>query len=146
MSRDHLASLLSDRYGNLRITAPSPTIDENSLSVDRNPRLFVFISETQQKKIKTLKLHIFSFEKINFIVLYLIFIFYRRTRSLNAPSPVQQFGPCGRIMKNSAMVMQIQVNYLFNASIIGGLKFRFHLGSRKPTLDMVQTSTGCFGD
>ncbi|XP_026474650.1 NAD kinase-like isoform X2 [Ctenocephalides felis] len=32
----------------------------------------------------------------------------RRTRSLNAPSPVQHFGPCGRIMKNSAMVMQIQ--------------------------------------
>ncbi|CAB3253160.1 unnamed protein product [Arctia plantaginis] len=32
----------------------------------------------------------------------------RRTRSLNAPSPIQQFGPCGRIMKNSAMVMQIQ--------------------------------------
>lgn len=32
----------------------------------------------------------------------------RRTRSLNAPSPVQQFGPCGRIMKNSAMVMTIQ--------------------------------------
>ncbi|XP_023030891.1 uncharacterized protein LOC6640738 isoform X3 [Drosophila willistoni] len=31
-----------------------------------------------------------------------------RTRSLNAPSPFQQFGPCGRIMKNSAMVMQIQ--------------------------------------
>jgi len=30
-----------------------------------------------------------------------------RTRSLNAPSPIQQFGPCGRI-KNSAMVMQIQ--------------------------------------
>ena len=30
---------------------------------------------------------------------------FRRTRSLNAPSPVQQFGPCGRIMKNSAMVM-----------------------------------------
>ena len=29
----------------------------------------------------------------------------RRTRSLNAPSPFQQFGPCGRIMKNSAMVM-----------------------------------------
>ncbi|XP_049288928.1 NAD kinase-like isoform X8 [Anopheles funestus] len=34
--------------------------------------------------------------------------FPRRTRSLNAPSPFQQFGPCGRIMKNSAMVMQIQ--------------------------------------
>ncbi|XP_055319129.1 NAD kinase-like isoform X2 [Sitodiplosis mosellana] len=33
---------------------------------------------------------------------------FRRTRSLNAPSPFQQFGPCGRIMKNSAMVMQIQ--------------------------------------
>ncbi|XP_063243275.1 NAD kinase-like isoform X5 [Bacillus rossius redtenbacheri] len=33
---------------------------------------------------------------------------FRRTRSLNAPSPVQQFGPCGRIMKNSAMVMTIQ--------------------------------------
>ncbi|KAI8123837.1 NAD kinase [Lucilia cuprina] len=32
----------------------------------------------------------------------------RRTRSLNAPSPFQQFGPCGRIMKNPAMVMQIQ--------------------------------------
>ncbi|XP_017875500.1 NAD kinase-like isoform X3 [Ceratina calcarata] len=32
----------------------------------------------------------------------------RRTRSLNAPSPVQQFGPCGRMMKNSAMVMTIQ--------------------------------------
>ncbi|XP_034478728.1 NAD kinase isoform X3 [Drosophila innubila] len=31
-----------------------------------------------------------------------------RTRSLNAPSPFQQFGPCGRIMKNSVMVMQIQ--------------------------------------
>ncbi|XP_048267749.1 NAD kinase-like isoform X3 [Bombus affinis] len=31
-----------------------------------------------------------------------------RTRSLNAPSPVQQFGPCGRIMKNSAMIMTIQ--------------------------------------
>ncbi|KAF7273928.1 hypothetical protein GWI33_013389 [Rhynchophorus ferrugineus] len=30
---------------------------------------------------------------------------FRRTRSLNAPSPVQHFGPCGRIMKNSAMVM-----------------------------------------
>ncbi|XP_074031938.1 NAD kinase isoform X2 [Leptinotarsa decemlineata] len=33
---------------------------------------------------------------------------FRRTRSLNAPSPVQQFGPCGRIMKNSSMVMIIQ--------------------------------------
>jgi len=33
---------------------------------------------------------------------------FRRTRSLNAPSPFQQFGPCGRIMKNSAMVMTIQ--------------------------------------
>ncbi|XP_011876637.1 PREDICTED: NAD kinase-like isoform X4 [Vollenhovia emeryi] len=32
----------------------------------------------------------------------------RRTRSLNAPSPVQQFGRCGRIMKNPAMVMTIQ--------------------------------------
>ncbi|XP_042902035.1 NAD kinase isoform X5 [Parasteatoda tepidariorum] len=31
-----------------------------------------------------------------------------RTRSLNAPSPICQFGPCGRIMKNSAMVMTIQ--------------------------------------
>ncbi|XP_076364976.1 NAD kinase-like isoform X10 [Tachypleus tridentatus] len=31
-----------------------------------------------------------------------------RTRSLNAPSPNYQFGPCGRIMKNSAMVMTIQ--------------------------------------
>ncbi|XP_014273678.1 NAD kinase isoform X7 [Halyomorpha halys] len=31
-----------------------------------------------------------------------------RTRSLNAPSPVPQFGPCGRIMKNSAMVITIQ--------------------------------------
>ncbi|XP_043528891.1 NAD kinase-like isoform X1 [Frieseomelitta varia] len=31
-----------------------------------------------------------------------------RTRSLNAPSPIQQFGPCGRIMKNSSMVMTIQ--------------------------------------
>ncbi|KAH6933810.1 hypothetical protein HPB50_018294 [Hyalomma asiaticum] len=30
---------------------------------------------------------------------------FRRTRSLNAPSPVYQFGPCGRILKNSAMVM-----------------------------------------
>lgn len=33
---------------------------------------------------------------------------FRRTRSLNAPSPVYQFGPCGRILKNSAMVMTIQ--------------------------------------
>ncbi|XP_024086446.1 NAD kinase-like isoform X3 [Cimex lectularius] len=31
-----------------------------------------------------------------------------RTRSLNAPSPVPQFGPCGRILKNSAMVITIQ--------------------------------------
>ncbi|XP_072394319.1 NAD kinase-like isoform X3 [Diabrotica undecimpunctata] len=35
-------------------------------------------------------------------------LYHRRTRSLNAPSPVQQFGPCGRIMKNSSMVMTIQ--------------------------------------
>lgn len=33
---------------------------------------------------------------------------FRRTRSLNAPSPICQFGPCGRIMKNTAMVMTIQ--------------------------------------
>ncbi|XP_023317156.1 NAD kinase-like isoform X3 [Trichogramma pretiosum] len=32
----------------------------------------------------------------------------RRTRSLNAPSPIQQFGPCGRILKNATMVIQIQ--------------------------------------
>ncbi|KAH0812512.1 hypothetical protein GEV33_010276 [Tenebrio molitor] len=32
-----------------------------------------------------------------------------RTRSLNAPSPIQQFGPCGRIMKNSAMVIPVAV-------------------------------------
>ncbi|XP_027848755.2 NAD kinase-like isoform X7 [Aphis gossypii] len=31
-----------------------------------------------------------------------------RTRSLNAPSPVQQFGPCGRIMKTSALITTIQ--------------------------------------
>ncbi|CAG2165483.1 unnamed protein product [Oppiella nova] len=31
-----------------------------------------------------------------------------RTRSLNAPSPIYQFGPCGRIMKNSTVVMTIQ--------------------------------------
>ncbi|XP_042902034.1 NAD kinase isoform X4 [Parasteatoda tepidariorum] len=37
-----------------------------------------------------------------------IFHKIRRTRSLNAPSPICQFGPCGRIMKNSAMVMTIQ--------------------------------------
>ncbi|XP_025199611.1 NAD kinase-like isoform X3 [Melanaphis sacchari] len=33
---------------------------------------------------------------------------FRRTRSLNAPSPVQQFGPCGRIMKTSALITTIQ--------------------------------------
>ncbi|XP_011696103.1 PREDICTED: NAD kinase-like isoform X2 [Wasmannia auropunctata] len=32
----------------------------------------------------------------------------RRTRSLNAPSPVQHFGRCGGIMKNSVTVMTIQ--------------------------------------
>ncbi|XP_075211038.1 NAD kinase-like isoform X4 [Lycorma delicatula] len=32
----------------------------------------------------------------------------RKTFSLNAPSPVLEFGPCGRVMKNSAMVMTIQ--------------------------------------
>lgn len=47
-----------------------------------------------------------SFRLISRLLIYLIF--FRRTRSLNAPSPFQQFGPCGRIMKNSAMVMQIQ--------------------------------------
>ncbi|XP_020284126.1 NAD kinase-like isoform X3 [Pseudomyrmex gracilis] len=31
-----------------------------------------------------------------------------RTRSLNAPSPIQTFGPCGRIAKNSAIIMTIQ--------------------------------------
>ncbi|KAG8237085.1 hypothetical protein J437_LFUL005193 [Ladona fulva] len=41
------------------------------------------------------------------VLIHFIFSF-RRTRSLNAPSPIQQFGPCGRIMKNSAMVMTIQ--------------------------------------
>ena len=39
------------------------------------------------------------------VYLSYFFLFSRRTRSLNAPSPIQQFGPCGRIMKNSAMVM-----------------------------------------
>ncbi|KAF7492509.1 NAD kinase [Sarcoptes scabiei] len=33
---------------------------------------------------------------------------FERTRSLNAPSPVCQFGPCGSIMKNPSMVMTIQ--------------------------------------
>ncbi|RWS31796.1 hypothetical protein B4U80_06474 [Leptotrombidium deliense] len=33
---------------------------------------------------------------------------HRRTRSLNAPSPFYQFGPCGRIMKNTALIMTIQ--------------------------------------
>ncbi|KAI2797595.1 hypothetical protein BLOT_014129 [Blomia tropicalis] len=36
------------------------------------------------------------------------FTAFRRTRSLNAPSPICQFGPCGSIMKNPAMVMSIQ--------------------------------------
>ncbi|XP_054165366.1 NAD kinase-like isoform X2 [Oppia nitens] len=36
------------------------------------------------------------------------FTAFRRTRSLNAPSPIYQFGPCGRIMKNSTVVMTIQ--------------------------------------
>ena len=30
------------------------------------------------------------------------------TKSLNAPCPVEQFGPCGRIMKNCVMEMTIQ--------------------------------------
>ncbi|XP_075676368.1 NAD kinase-like isoform X1 [Dermatophagoides pteronyssinus] len=33
---------------------------------------------------------------------------FRRTRSLNAPNQCCQFGPCGSIMKNPAMVMTIQ--------------------------------------
>ncbi|GJQ86937.1 hypothetical protein Trydic_g11804 [Trypoxylus dichotomus] len=41
-----------------------------------------------------------------------------RTRSLNAPSPIQQFGPCGRIMKNSSMVILQAVVALFVASAI----------------------------
>lgn len=53
-------------------------------------------------------LFIFEKKKINFNFFILQIFHYRRTRSLNAPSPHQQFGPCGRIMKNSAMVMQIQ--------------------------------------
>jgi hypothetical protein len=32
-------------------------------------------------------------------------VVFRRTRSLNAPSPIYQFGPCGRIVKNTTMVM-----------------------------------------
>ncbi|XP_034244105.1 NAD kinase-like isoform X1 [Thrips palmi] len=32
----------------------------------------------------------------------------RRTRSLNPPSHVEQFGPCGGILKNSGMVMTVQ--------------------------------------
>jgi hypothetical protein len=39
MSRDQLTNLLNDRYGSLRITAPKTNSAENSLSVDRNPRL-----------------------------------------------------------------------------------------------------------
>merc|ERR1719320_2095556 len=31
----------------------------------------------------------------------------RRTRSLNAPSPIQQFGPCGRIIKKVRDAMVI---------------------------------------
>ncbi|KAJ1521255.1 hypothetical protein ONE63_002938 [Megalurothrips usitatus] len=33
---------------------------------------------------------------------------FRRTRSLNPPSHVETFGPCGRILKNSGMVMTVQ--------------------------------------
>lgn len=43
MSNDHLTSLLNDRYGNLRITAPQPSPNVETspyLVVDRkNPRL-----------------------------------------------------------------------------------------------------------
>ena len=46
-----------------------------------------------------------SYQRLNLYERMLNKNFFRRTRSLNAPSPIQQFGPCGRIMKNSAMVM-----------------------------------------
>lgn len=44
MSKDHLTNLLSDRYGNLRISAPqtSSCVETSSLDVvvdTRNPRL-----------------------------------------------------------------------------------------------------------
>lgn len=63
---------------------------------------FIFL---KKKIIKSQRVVDYYINADVFIIIYL----HRRTRSLNAPSPVQQFGPCGRIMKNSAMVMQIQV-------------------------------------
>lgn len=49
MSRDHLTNLLNDRYGSLRITAPTASA-ENLLSVDRNPRL-LYLSQSFIKHI-----------------------------------------------------------------------------------------------
>lgn len=41
MSKDHLTNLLSDRYGNLRISAAQTNVETSSLDVvdTRNPRL-----------------------------------------------------------------------------------------------------------
>lgn len=82
------------------------------------------ISATILKKIKVQSFNFHSniyvfinlqIKRVNRLIkLFFSFHFYRRTRSLNAPSPFQQFGPCGRIMKNSAMVMWV---FYFNSLV-----------------------------
>ena len=71
----------------------------------RSARLNYFIIDVHKSR---QRVNIYLFNRFCFV--------RRRTRSLNAPSPIQQFGPCGRIMKNSAMVMWVYKfrKYLFH--------------------------------
>lgn len=84
--------------GPFKFTSQSVSHDESTITlVERVPRLLF----SRPKLKKPLRLS-------NVVINSMTLFHSRRTRSLNAPSPFQQFGPCGRIMKNSAMVMQIQ--------------------------------------
>ena len=114
MSDDFLEKLRKNRVENIRkhggFLSPYSVTSEvraspetTSLNViERVPRLL--FSLLRRRIRRNLNLKALKY----FVNFFFFFDFSRRTRSLNAPSPFQQFGPCGRIMKNSAMVMQIQ--------------------------------------
>merc|ERR1719195_1648573 len=81
-------------------SAPSSSMEESTLALAQSLARQTIYEESPPGSPKTGRSHAAQLqEKVQG---------FRRTRSLNAPSPIQQFGPCGRIMKNSAMVMTIQ--------------------------------------
>jgi hypothetical protein len=90
-------------YSVISPSASSSTEAQSLQLPERVPRLLFFVLVWRRGDSNTF-FNNFAFGEFHLTEIYRC----RRTRSLNAPSPFQQFGPCGRIMKNSAMVMQIQ--------------------------------------